>query len=202
MHPFFTSLIKSTVAAAAPNIIGVKLTCGSVGKLTRLVSLREDFAVLGGFVDFLGPSLLLKSAGGITGLANVAPVSFACPPRLSLESSSPRKLGDANPIPPRLVLTVSSPLQKSCLKLYNLTLSGLSGNLKDLAAASTLQELVSSGDWALQKGGISGTKYALQQVNGYGGKPRRPILEFEENGGDGKALMEELKPLVEYEKSL
>ncbi|ORY92919.1 hypothetical protein BCR35DRAFT_274061 [Leucosporidium creatinivorum] len=159
-----SSDLIADIAAAAPNIIGVKLTCGSVGKLTRLVSLRKDFAVLGGFVDFLGPSLLLKSAGGITGLANVAP--------------------------------------KSCLKLYNLTLSGLSGNLKDLAAATTLQELVSSGDWALQKGGISGTKYALQQVNGYGGKPRRPILEFEENGGDGKALMLELAPLVEYEKSL
>lgn len=62
------------VAAAAPNIVGIKLTCGSVGKLSRLVSLREDFGVLGGFVDFLGPSLLLKSSGGITGTANVAPV--------------------------------------------------------------------------------------------------------------------------------
>lgn len=43
-------------------------------RLTRLTTLRDDFAVLGGFIDFLGPSLLAKAAGGITGVGNVAPV--------------------------------------------------------------------------------------------------------------------------------
>lgn len=49
------------------------LTC-PIDRLTRLTYLRDDFAVLGGFVDFLGPSLLAGAAGGITGTANVAPV--------------------------------------------------------------------------------------------------------------------------------
>ncbi|KAI5479172.1 Zn(2)-C6 fungal-type transcription factor [Pseudohyphozyma bogoriensis] len=149
------------IAAAAPNICGVKLTCGSVGKLTRLVSLREDFGVLGGFVDFLGPSLLLNSAGCITGTANVAP--------------------------------------KSCRKLYELTLSGLAGSATDLQKGVALQEIVSAGDWALQKGGISGTKYALEQAFGYGGVPRKPILPYK---GDGAKLMNDLKALLDYEKAL
>lgn len=54
----------------------------------------------------------------------------------------------------------------------------------------------------MQKGGISGTKYALQQAYGYGGAPRKPILEYVENGGDGKALMKELDALLQFEKSL
>jgi len=58
---------------------------------------------------------------------------------------------------------------------------------------------VSFADWALQKVGISGTKYALEQIKGYGGKPRRPMLEYK---GDGKALMESLKEILELEKSL
>ncbi|GAA5878894.1 hypothetical protein JCM16303_007222 [Sporobolomyces ruberrimus] len=149
------------IAASSPNIAGIKLTCGSVGKLTRLTNLRDDFAVLGGFVDFLGPSLFASAAGGITGTANVAP--------------------------------------KACLRLYTLTKSGLSGNTPDLQEAIRLQSIVSFADWALQKVGISGTKYALEQLRGYGGKPRRPMLEYK---GDGKALMASLKEILEVEKNL
>ncbi|KAM0787795.1 hypothetical protein ACM66B_003849 [Microbotryomycetes sp. NB124-2] len=152
------------IAKAAPNVKGVKLTCGSVGKLSRVVSLRDDFTVLGGFVDFLAPSVILGSAGCITGLANVAP--------------------------------------KSCRKLYELAYSGFKGNAADLAAAARLQELVSAGDWTMQKGGINGTKDVLQRLHGYGGKPRRPILSYEEEGKDGQRLLDELQGLLEYEKSL
>jgi len=51
----------------------------------------------------------------------------------------------------------------------------------------------------LQKVGISGTKYSLEQLKGYGGKPRRPMLEYK---GDGQALMESLKEILEVEKNL
>lgn len=51
----------------------------------------------------------------------------------------------------------------------------------------------------MQKVGISGTKYALEQLKGYGGKPRRPMLEYK---GDGKALMEGLKEILEVEEKL
>lgn len=61
-----------------------------------------------------------------------------------------------------------------------------------------LQSIVSGGDWALQKVGISGTKFVLNEMRGYGGNPRRPILPF----GPGEALMKEMKDLVAYERSL
>ncbi|GAA5907823.1 hypothetical protein JCM5296_005795 [Sporobolomyces johnsonii] len=153
--------IIAEIANASDNIAGIKLTCGSVGKLTRVTTLRDDFAVLGGFVDFLGPSMLANAAGGITGTANIAP--------------------------------------KACLRLYTLTLSGLKGSQSDLAEAIKLQSIVSRADWALAKVGISGTKYALEQLRGYGGKPRRPLLEFK---GDGDKLMESLKEILEVEKRL
>jgi L-threo-3-deoxy-hexylosonate aldolase len=80
--------------------------------------------------------------------------------------------------------------------------SGLSGNTKDLQAAVKLQELISAGDWTMCKGGISGTKAALERLHGYGGIPRRPILTFEEEGKSVDALMGELKELLAYEKNL
>ncbi|KAK4699798.1 hypothetical protein P7C70_g6457, partial [Phenoliferia sp. Uapishka_3] len=132
--------------------------------MSRLVNLREDFGVLGGFVDFLGPSLLLNSSGGITGTANFAP--------------------------------------KSCLRLYDLTVSGLAGSPKDLAEATKLQSIVSAGDWALQKTGIAGTKWAIQKTMGYGGVPRRPLLPFDESGGKGESLMKELESLWACEQGL
>ncbi|SCV74307.1 BQ2448_6739 [Microbotryum intermedium] len=153
--------ITTTVVNASPNIVGIKLTCGSVGKLTRLVNFRPDFLVLGGFVDFLCPSMLLNGAGCITGLGNVAP--------------------------------------KSCMKLFNLTQSGLNGSAKDLAAAKELQVIVSNGDWTMCKVGIAGTKYVLDKLHGYGGVPRRPILPY---SGDGEKLLADLKPLLDYENSL
>ncbi|SCZ98679.1 BZ3500_MvSof-1268-A1-R1_Chr3-1g05544 [Microbotryum saponariae] len=149
------------MAKDSPNIVGIKLTCGSVGKLTRLVNLRPDFLVLGGFVDFLAPAMLLNGAGCITGLGNVAP--------------------------------------KSCMKLFNLTQSGLNGSAKDLAAAKELQVIVSNGDWTMCKVGIAGSKYVLSKLHGYGGEPRRPILPF---SGDGEKLLADLKPLLDYENSL
>jgi dihydrodipicolinate synthase/N-acetylneuraminate lyase len=69
----------------------VKLTCGNVGKLTRICATVSDksfaaahprkdnafpFLVLGGFVDFLVPSAYANAHGAITGLANLAPVRF------------------------------------------------------------------------------------------------------------------------------
>ncbi|GAA6013021.1 hypothetical protein JCM10207_008416 [Rhodosporidiobolus poonsookiae] len=154
------------IAAASSNIVGIKLTCGSVGKLTRLTTLREDFAVLGGFIDFLGPSLLANAAGGITGTANVFP--------------------------------------KSCLKLYTDTTAALSGSSGPaaLSAATKSQSIVSGADWALQKVGISGTKWVLEQLEGRGGEPRRPILPFDAGEGRGERLLAELKDIIKLEKSL
>ncbi|GAA6049621.1 hypothetical protein JCM3770_005039 [Rhodotorula araucariae] len=155
--------LMTEIAAASRNIVGTKLTCGSVGKISRLTTLREDFAVLGGFVDILAPSIYVGAAGGITGLANIFP--------------------------------------KTCLKLYRDTVASLAGKA-DPAEAAALQAVVSRADWVLVKGGIAGTKYALSQVRGYGGVPRRPILPFEAADGKGEQVLAELQEILKIEQSL
>jgi len=84
-----------SIAQENPNICGVKLTCGNVGKLTRIAASvtpaasfaktyprrnkeagTVPFVVLGGYADFLVPSIYANGHGAITGLGNLAPVSF------------------------------------------------------------------------------------------------------------------------------
>ncbi|KAL2839536.1 hypothetical protein BJX68DRAFT_197609 [Aspergillus pseudodeflectus] len=66
-------------AAASPNgksnVVGVKLTCAQVGKITRLTAAfgPDEFAVYGGQSDFLIGGLSVGSAGCIAAFANVVP---------------------------------------------------------------------------------------------------------------------------------
>ncbi|RDW74411.1 dihydrodipicolinate synthase family protein [Aspergillus mulundensis] len=57
------------------NVVGVKLTCASVGKITRLAATfpASEFAVYGGQSDFLIGGLSVGSAGCIAAFANVFP---------------------------------------------------------------------------------------------------------------------------------
>lgn len=66
------------LANAHSNIVGVKLTCGSVAKITRLAAElpAERFATFGGQSDFLIGGLSVGSAGCIAAFANVFPKSI------------------------------------------------------------------------------------------------------------------------------
>ncbi|RYP75401.1 hypothetical protein DL770_007407 [Monosporascus sp. CRB-9-2] len=71
-------LDSATIAGLAKthsNIVGVKLTCGAVAKITRLTAELppEQFATFGGQSDFLIGGLASGSAGTIAGFANVFP---------------------------------------------------------------------------------------------------------------------------------
>lgn len=71
-------LDSATIAALAKkhsNIVGVKLTCGAVAKITRLSAELppESFATFGGQSDFLIGGLAAGSVGTIAGFANVFP---------------------------------------------------------------------------------------------------------------------------------
>lgn len=71
-------LDSATIARYAKkhsNIVGVKLTCGSVAKITRLTAefSPQEFAAFGGQSDFLIGGLSCGSAGTIAGFANVFP---------------------------------------------------------------------------------------------------------------------------------
>ncbi|KZV80692.1 aldolase [Exidia glandulosa HHB12029] len=61
--------------AQETNIVGVKLSCGQIGKLSRLTTQNplSKFSPFIGRADVLLPSLQAGSAGGILALANIAP---------------------------------------------------------------------------------------------------------------------------------
>ncbi|KIJ66717.1 hypothetical protein HYDPIDRAFT_26144 [Hydnomerulius pinastri MD-312] len=58
-----------------PNIVGTKLSCGSIGKLHRLTSAKpsSEFATLAGVSEVLLQGLLSGSAGAIAALPNLVP---------------------------------------------------------------------------------------------------------------------------------
>ena len=63
------------ILAAHPNIVGTKLSCGNIGKLTRLTSSvpSSEFATFPGKSDVFLQGLISGSAGIIGALPNVAP---------------------------------------------------------------------------------------------------------------------------------
>ncbi|KAJ6131650.1 hypothetical protein N7523_001356 [Penicillium sp. IBT 18751x] len=73
-----TEIVRESAATSPDgisNIVGVKLTCGSVGKITRLAATFKpnEFAIFGGQSDFLVAGLTVGSAGCISAFANVFP---------------------------------------------------------------------------------------------------------------------------------
>ncbi|TAQ89894.1 hypothetical protein B7494_g1756 [Chlorociboria aeruginascens] len=73
------SELITKLAKKHPNIVGVKLTCASVGKITRLAASlpASEFATFGGQSDFLIGGLSVGSAGCIAAFANVFPKSLS-----------------------------------------------------------------------------------------------------------------------------
>ncbi|KAI5119187.1 hypothetical protein M0805_000641 [Coniferiporia weirii] len=172
------SEVITELASECPNLAGVKLTCGNVGKLTRICATvseasfaeaypRKDtafpFLVLGGFVDFLLVSAFMNAHGAITGLGNVAPHTLARLYELS-------------------VAAVSSPAQ--------------------LPEAQRLQGIVARADATIAKYGIAGTKFLLEKLYGYGGAPRRPLLPTEPEAGERLWAHPDTRALVAVEREL
>ncbi|ORY34780.1 hypothetical protein BCR39DRAFT_130127 [Naematelia encephala] len=172
------------IAKSGPNICGIKLTCGAVGKLTRITgatgtpgfqdyprksAVAPEFVTLGGFADFLLPTVLGSRAhGAIMGLGNIYPNALAHLFELS------HKLA-----------TSSSP------------------DPKDLAKAIALQDLASEADASFARAGIAGTKWWLHKHNGYPTKRvRRPLLEFDDARGAALEKEEGVRKFMEVEKSL
>lgn len=154
-------------------------------RLSRLTSL-DNFAVLGGFADFMSAGLFLDGAGCITGLANLAPVRKAFFLSFSLMKSSSSSF---------------IAWQKTCMQLYKATTDHLkSPTLEALDEVRRLQGIVSRGDWPVIKGGIAGPKYILDRIRGYGGAPRRPLLPMEAK--DGEKMLAAFQEILDHEKTL
>lgn len=83
---------------------------------------------------------------------------------------------------------------KACVQVFNLYVCG------QLAKAKEAQAIVARGDAAAIKGGIVGTKSALQSFYGYGGVARQPLPR--PGKADTERYRESFRELVEYEESL
>lgn len=172
------------IAQSGSNICGIKLTCGAVGKLTRITGhtatpgfkdhprkslTAPDFLTLGGFADFLLPSVLGGRAhGAIMGLGNIYPNALAQLFQLSYK-----------------LATSSSP------------------SAADLAKALELQDLASEADAAFSRAGIAGTKWYLQKHSGYPSRRvRRPLLEFDDTRGAALEKEAGVVKFMEIERAL
>jgi len=111
-----SDLVSDLVEAMAKegsNTCGVKLTCGAVGKLIRITaatavssfaaefprksSTAPDWLTLGGFADFLLPTVIGSRAGGaIMGLGNIYPNALARLVELALSISTSSKPNSAD----------------------------------------------------------------------------------------------------------
>ncbi|DAA78544.1 TPA_exp: Uncharacterized protein A8136_4520 [Trichophyton benhamiae CBS 112371] len=69
----------TAIARDNSNVVGVKLTCASVGKITRLAAVlaADTFSIFGGQADFLIGGLSVGSAGCIAAFANVFPKTIS-----------------------------------------------------------------------------------------------------------------------------
>ncbi|KAL7418669.1 hypothetical protein Q5752_006352 [Cryptotrichosporon argae] len=146
------------IARSAPNTCGIKLTCGAVGKLTRIAAAVTDpgfpprkdasapFLVIDGFIDFLLPSIAAGAHGAITGVPNFAPLA--------------------------------------CMELWRMCQRTDLHSPEVMREAQALQALISRADWAASTANIPGMKRLLHHLFGYGYKPRRPLPTMDEAEAD------------------
>ncbi|KAH8895534.1 putative dihydrodipicolinate synthase [Thozetella sp. PMI_491] len=152
------------VAQASSNIFGVKLTCASVGKITRINAVvnspefkasyprknpEQEFQIIDGFIDILVPSMASGAAGAISGLPNIVP--------------------------------------RLCVKMWNLADLGTGPNSPEYKEAQRIQNVTALADGLAQGIGIPGLKMLVSQRFGYGANPRRPLLAMKNE--EGVALM-------------
>lgn len=76
-----TPALVSQLAAELPNFVGIKDTVDCLSHNRALIEetkkVRDDFAVLSGYDEYLLPNLLAGGAGVISGLNNIVPELFA-----------------------------------------------------------------------------------------------------------------------------
>lgn len=162
--------------SAHPNCFGVKLTCGSCSKGLRIALHTQT------------PSYLSSHGGPFAVLPGFA--DYLLPALVARQSGC--ITGTGNLIP------------KTIVKLYKTAVEAIeTGDKGKMDEAQRLQDLVSQADWVIIKGGIAGTKYALDKYvkEGLGGVVRKPLTGVDEGVRalvEGEAFVK----AMEYEHSL
>jgi dihydrodipicolinate synthase/N-acetylneuraminate lyase len=160
--------------AAHPNVSGAKLTCGNVGKLARLAAATSAITP----TSPKRKSSLSSTSQPFVVLAGSADFLL---PALAVNGSG-TLAGLANIVP------------KSCVELMNAYKEG------ETFKARELQAVLARADWAVQKGGVVGTKYALQHAFGYGGFARAPLPRW--SAKEIRANSDALEEAIELEREL
>jgi len=90
-----TESSSSNGTGAVSNVVGVKLTCASVGKINRLAATfgPDEFAIFGGQSDFLVSGRVAGSAGCIAAFANIFPKTIVKIDKLWKEGRTEEALG-------------------------------------------------------------------------------------------------------------
>lgn len=173
--------------ATHPNIVGAKLTCGNVGKIARLAAatsaLTPHDVVPSSFDDSSDDETTSHSSGGAPPFLVLAGSADFLLPSLAVGASG-ALAGLANVAP------------RACVELYNAFRDN------DIKRLRPLQAVLARADWAVQKGGVVGTKSALQGAFGYGGFGRRPLPRWELNGPEHRANMDAFEEIIELEREL
>ncbi|KAF2003885.1 putative dihydrodipicolinate synthase [Amniculicola lignicola CBS 123094] len=158
------------VMLKAPNLCGVKLTCGgSIGKLVRLsASIRSNpsinstrpypFLLLDGLIADLTPWMQCGGHGTVSGIPNFAPAAST-----------------------RLWALLNK--------------SGLSA--EEQSEAEHIQDVLSRADVAAVPAGVKGMKYVLSELRGYGNAPRRPLLPLKDE--EGGRLLAQFQDMIVLE---
>jgi 4-hydroxy-2-oxoglutarate aldolase len=184
-----TSELIIEMVKEGPNICGMKLTCGDVGKLSRVTATVRNrdfqtkhprqyhqtaasrdlvpyFSAIDGFIDILLPSVSVGAIGAISGLPNLAP--------------------------------------RVCVHLWKLCKRS-SECPKKLDEAREWQDIVNAADYAVKPVGVSGMKFLLARHFGYSQTPRRPLLPFDVPSSERaeKLLLDSgLRRVMELEEEL
>ncbi|OJJ46427.1 hypothetical protein ASPZODRAFT_159359 [Penicilliopsis zonata CBS 506.65] len=167
-----SSAVIEAVIQQAPNLAGVKLTCGgSMAKLVRLTatisadasintSRPYPFLLLDGLIADLTPWMGTGGHGTVSGIPNFAP--------------------------------------KASMRLWELLNRGTLG-AEETEERIRLQAVLSRADVAAVPGGVRAMKYALHEMHGYSIYPRRPLLPL--RAEEGEEFMQALEELLVVEKT-
>ncbi|KIY01090.1 uncharacterized protein Z520_02642 [Fonsecaea multimorphosa CBS 102226] len=166
-----SSEVIEKIMRAAPNLCGVKLTCGgSIGKLVRLKAAQDGFQttmptrrfpflLLDGLIGDLTAWKACGGHGTVSGIPNFAP--------------------------------------RASVRLWEL-LNTSSPTHEEVSERDKLQAVLSRADAIAVHAGIRAMKFVLHQVHGYGKAPRRPLLPLNED--EGQLFLASLSELLETER--
>jgi len=154
------------------------LSCGNVGKLTRVadVTSNPSFGLTHPRKNQNAPFLTL---GGYIDF--LTPAAFA--------KGSGAITGLANIAP------------HTCKKLFDLSEASQS-DLSALSEAQRLQGIVARADYTIAKASIAGTKYLLERLYGYGGRPRKPLPPIDATSAEALWKHPHTQELVLFEREL